>query len=188
MIDANKEIAVVDRVVDARRRRWLVNAGASGLGLATSLLPGGLLAADGAAPAPAVDAAAAAAKRGDPAFKPAEPVRPIDELGVELTMLRLAASDFLIDLRYRVKDVARAQPLLERKVNPVLVNEATGDRFYIPQAPKIGALRQSATSKQPAALGRVYFMLFANPDRKLKAGERVTLYAGDSVVTGLVVR
>jgi hypothetical protein len=31
-------------------------------------------------------------------------------------------------------------------------------------------------------------MLFANPDRKLKAGEKVTLYAGDSVVKDIVVQ
>ena len=119
----------------------------------------------------------------------ASPVtRTIAELGVELVGVRLSASDFLIDLRYRVKDIAKAQSLLERKLQPVLVNEATGDRYYIPQVPKIGSLRQSATAKQPAQLDRVYFMLFANPDRKLRTGEKVTLYAGDSVVKGLVVQ
>ena len=83
---------------------------------------------------------------------------------------------------------ALAQSLLEQKVKPVLVNEATGDRFYIPQAPKVGALKQSATAKQPAIVDRTYFMLFANPDRKLKSGEKVTLYAGESVVKDIVVR
>ena len=115
-------------------------------------------------------------------------MRSIDELGVDLMMVRLDASEFLIDLRYRIKDTAKAQPLLEQKVKPVLVNEATGDRFYIPQVPKVGSLRQSATAKQPAIAGRTYFMLFANPDRRLKVGERVTLYAGDSVIKDIVVR
>jgi hypothetical protein len=119
---------------------------------------------------------------------PAAPLRKLDELGVELTALRLSADDFLIDLRYRVKDTVRAQALLEQKLKPVLVNESTGDRYYVPQAPKIGSLRQSATAKQPAIVDRVYFMLFANPDRKLKAGEKVTLYAGDTVVKDLVVQ
>ena len=103
-------------------------------------------------------------------------------------MVRLDASDFLIDVRYRVKDIAKAQALLERKVSPVLVNETTGDRYYIPQTPKVGQLRQSATAKQPAIVGRVYFMLFANPDRRLKAGEKVTLYAGESVIKDIVVQ
>jgi hypothetical protein len=119
---------------------------------------------------------------------PAVAIRALDDLGVELMAVRLTASDFMIDLRYRVKDIARAQALLEQKVKPVLVNEATGDRFYIPQAPKVGALKQSATAKQPAIVDRTYFMLFANPDRKLKSGEKVTLYAGESVVKDIVVR
>ena len=112
----------------------------------------------------------------------------IEDFGVELVGVRLSGADFLIDLRYRVKDVAKAQALLERKIQPVLVNEATGDRFYVPQVPKVGSLRQSATAKQPAQLDKVYFMLFANPDRKLRAGEKVTLHAGDSMVRGLVVQ
>jgi hypothetical protein len=133
---------------------------------------------------------ATAAEPAGAAAKPplASPPVPLADLGVELMAVRLTASDFMIDLRYRVKDIAKAQALLEQKVRPVLVNETSGDRYYVPQAPKVGALKQSATSKQPAILDRVYFMLFANPDRKLKSGEMVTLYAGDSVVKGIVVQ
>jgi len=119
---------------------------------------------------------------------PAAPAQRLEDLGVELVGVRLSGADFLIDVRYRVKDVAKAQALLERKVHPVLVNEATGDRYYVPQAPKLGSLRQSATAKQPVQLDKVYFMLFANPDRKLRSGEKVTLHAGESTVQGLVVQ
>lgn len=140
-----------------------------------------------ASPAAAPPVGAGSARPVQPQPRP-EPIRQLDELGIDLMMLRLDASDFLIDLRYRVNDIVKAQPLLERKLHPVLINEATGDRYYIPQPPKVGALRQSATSKQPAIAGRVYFMLFANPDRKLKAGEKVTLYAGDTVVKDLLVQ
>jgi len=156
------------------RRRWLaMSAGLLGAGAAWF-----------APRARAAEPAAVVAVSEPPTAAP----RVVGDLGVELTAVRLAASDFLIDVRYRIKDAAKAQPLLERKVHPVLVNEATGDRFYVPQAPKVGELRQSATSKQPAIVDRVYFVLFANPDRKLKSGEKVTLYAGDSVVKDLVVQ
>jgi hypothetical protein len=162
-----------------RRRAVLLNAVLvfGGVALATR-------AAKAADAAPVAEPALSASITADAA----PIVKTIAELGVELVGVRLSASDFLIDLRYRVKDIAKAQSLLERKVQPVLVNEATGDRYYIPQVPKIGALRQSATAKQPAQLDRVYFMLFANPDRKLRSGEKVTLYAGDSVVRDLVVQ
>jgi hypothetical protein len=138
--------------------------------------------------APVVANAGADAATSLPRPLPALAQRSIDALGVELMAIRLAASDFLIDFRYRVKDVGKAQPLLEQKLQPVLVNEATGDRYYVPKAPKVGSLKQSATAKQPAIVDRVYFMLFANPDRKLKAGEKVTLYAGESVVKDIVVQ
>jgi hypothetical protein len=135
----------------------------------------------------AVPAAAAVPAAGRPE-ESSQAVAQLADLGVELMGLRLSANDFLIDLRYRVKDVGKAQVLLEQKVKPTLVNESTGDRYYVPQPPKVGALKQSATSKQPALAGRVYFMLFANPDRRLKAGDKVTLYAGESVVRDIVVR
>jgi hypothetical protein len=162
-----------------RRRAVLLNA---------VLVLGGVAltsrAAKAADAAPVAEPAASASTTADAA----PIVKTIAELGVELVGVRLSASDFFIDLRYRVKDIAKAQSLLERKVQAVLVNDATGDRYYIPQVPKIGSLRQSATAKQPAQLDRVYFMLFANPDRKLRSGEKVTLYAGDSVVKGLLVQ
>jgi hypothetical protein len=137
---------------------------------------------------PFVAAAQADAPAAAPAASAAGLAQRLEDFGVELVAVRLSGADFLIDVRYRVRDVAKAQALLERKIHPVLVNEATGDRFYIPQAPKVGTLRQSATSKQPAQLDKVYFMLFANPDRKLRAGEKVTLHAGESTVRGLVVQ
>lgn len=170
---------MVDPVWGIRRRQWL---------LATScwLAVDAATAVDAAAVLPTPAQAGAGHTLAPPL--PAVALRAIDDLGVELMAVRLAASDFLIDLRYRVKDVAKAQALLERKVQPVLVNEATGDRYYVPKPPKVGALKQSATSKQPAIVDRVYFMLFANPDRKLKSGEKVTLHAGESVVRDIVVQ
>ncbi|MFT3954423.1 MAG: hypothetical protein QM722_08550 [Piscinibacter sp.] len=180
---------MVEPTLASARRRWLMTATAACVGGVAGLWARRASAAGPAADAlQAATAQAAAASAAAARLPPAPALRVLDDLGVELTMLRLDASEFLIDLRYRVKDVAKAQPLLERKLHPVLVNEATGDRFYVPQAPKVGSLRQSATSKQPAIPGRVYFMLFANPDRKLKSGEKVTLYAGDSVVKDLTVQ
>ena len=134
----------------------------------------------------------AADSQDGPAASAATPApasaRRLADLGVDLVGVRLSASDFLIDLRYRVRDAGKAQALLEKKVSPVLVNQATGDRYYIPRTPKVGALRQSATAKQPAQVDKVYFMLFANPDRKLQAGEKVTLYVGETMVKDLVVQ
>jgi hypothetical protein len=102
----------------------------------------------------------------------------VQEYGVRLTGVRLSANGYVVDLRYRVLDPAKAQALLDRKVRPVLVDESTGNRFYVPVPPTVGALRQTSRNKV-IHTDRDYFMLFANPDRKLQAGSKVALYVGD---------
>ena len=146
-------------------------------------------AADGASAAATETTNAVAAETvARPAALRALPVRTIQGLGIELMSVGLSASGFMVDVRYRVIDAAKAQALAERKVSPTLINDATGDRYYVPNAPKIGPLRQSATAKQPLLAGRVYFMLFANPDRRLRQGEKVSLHVGEAVVEDIVVR
>ncbi len=107
-----------------------------------------------------------------------EPGDLVEAFGIRLKGLRLTANGYVVDLRYRVVDPAKAQPLLDRKVRPVLVDEASGDRFYVPVPPIVGALRQTARN-QGIRTDRDYFMLFANPDGKLKAGAQVALYLGE---------
>jgi hypothetical protein len=123
--------------------------------------------ADKAAPAPAASSAA-----------PASAVWVSEAFGVEVQGARLSASGYVIDLRYRVLDVDKARPLLDRKVLPVLIDETTGDRFYIPQPPVVGALRQTSRNHM-VAVGKTYFMIFANPDQRIKAGQTLALYIGD---------
>ena len=93
---------MIDQVQTCGRRSFIACA-ASGLLLA-ALAPRGAAATSENGPTPAGPTPAPAA----------EPVRSIDELGVDLMMVRLDASEFLIDLRYRIKDTAKAQPLLEQ--------------------------------------------------------------------------
>lgn len=102
----------------------------------------------------------------------------VEEFGVQVRGVRLSANGYLVDLRYRVLDPARARAMLDRKVRPVLVDETSGSRFYVPAPPIVGALRQTARNKV-IHTDRDYFMLFANPDRKLKAGSKVALYVGE---------
>lgn len=125
---------------------------------------------------PAVATAAAA-----PAPAPEVTARPA-VFGVEFIDTRLSAADHLVDLRYRVLDAEKAAPLLDRKIKPVLVNSKNGRRYYVPQPPIVGALRQTARSPAAVQVGRTYFMLFANPDRELKTGDSLALYVGDQRV------
>jgi hypothetical protein len=161
-----------------RMCRWRI---AFGAGL---LLAGQALAAQPVSPASSAasdGSGAAATAPGDKAKAGSD--RPVSDRagethGVEVLAARLSASGYVVDLRYRVLDAEKARPMLDRKVRPVLVDEATGNRFYVPQPPVVGALRQTVRN-QPVTAGKTYFMIFANPDQRLKAGDSVTLFIGE---------
>lgn len=108
-----------------------------------------------------------------------------DTLGIEVKGLQLSAAGYMLDFRYRVLDPVKAAPLLERKIQPYLLDEASGARLAVPDAPKVGQLR--ATSRNKVIAGRTYYMLFANPGRYLRAGSKVTLVAGDARISSLTV-
>lgn len=110
----------------------------------------------------------------------------VDAYGVKLMGVRLSGNGYLVDVRYQVLDAEKAQPLLDRRLRPVLIDEATGNRFYVPTPPIVGALRQTARNKV-IHTDRTYFMLFANPDRRLQPGSNVTLYVGDQKFANLRV-
>jgi pyruvate/2-oxoglutarate dehydrogenase complex dihydrolipoamide acyltransferase (E2) component len=147
-----------------------------------------------AAAASTVAVADAGAERTAPASAapntPAEPAPGVrlvvEELGVQLVGVRLSANGYIVDVRYRVFDPEKAKPLLDRKVRPVLVDEATGKRFYVPQPPIVGSLRQTARNKV-IHTDRNYFILFANPDKQLQPGSLVTLYVGNQKFDNLQV-
>ncbi len=137
-------------------------------------------------------AAGLAACSTPPAAPPAVSSAPVPAVssvfGIEFLDTRLSAADNVVDLRYRVLDAGKAQPLLDRKLRPVLVNAVNGHRYYVPTPPIVGALRQTTRGSQPVQVGRTYFMLFANPDRELHAGARLALYLGDQRVGEFVLQ
>jgi hypothetical protein len=163
--------------------------------LGAALLAGCAVTAD---PVPVSGAASAPARAGATVASSAQPDasvvaeeafgagRVVDKFGVRLTGVRLTANGYVVDLRYRVLDPDKAQGLLDRKVRPVLVDESTGNRFYVPVPPTVGALRQTSRNKV-IHTDRDYFMLFANPDRKLQAGSKVALYVGEERFGSLLV-
>ena len=108
-----------------------------------------------------------------------------DTLGIKVEGIRLSAAGYMLDFRYRVLDPVKAAPLLDRKIHPYLLDEASGARLAVPDAPKVGQLR--ATSRNKVIVGRNYYMLFANPGRYLRTGSKVTLVAGDARISGLTV-
>lgn len=119
-----------------------------------------------------------------PASGTASPVE--EQLGIRVDGITLSAAGYLLDFRYHVNDPEKAAPLLDRKVQPYLLDEASGARFLVPDTPKLGALRPTARNHGIQRSG--YYMLFANPGRYLKPGSKVSLVLGETRIDHLVVR
>jgi hypothetical protein len=179
--DANQDAGI--HPVGPATRCWALAAGVPMLALALSW-PGP---AAGAAspPQPALDAAPAkgSVPKQD-AGKTMLAQLAEERLGVEIRGVRLSAAGFMLDLRYRVLDAAKAAPLLDRKVHPYLLDQS-GARFGVPFSPKIGALR--STRRGEILLDRDYSMLFGNPGRYLQQGSKITLVVGEQKIENLTV-
>ena len=103
--------------------------------------------------------------------------------GVDQMQVRWTASGASLEFRYRVLDPHKAAVLQDKRVKPVLTDEATGTRLMVPTMEKIGELRQTA---QPEA-GHEYWMIFANAGKVVKPGNRVDIAVGSFHVWGLIV-
>ena len=104
--------------------------------------------------------------------------------GVEVLQLRVTASGYLLDFRYRVHDAEKAAPLLARRARPYVVVAKSNARLGVPVTNKLGALRQST---QHAVADRNYFILFTNPGRHVVPGDRVNVVIGDFVAEDVTV-
>lgn len=109
---------------------------------------------------------------------------PLEEKwGIKVLGLRQSANGYMLDFRYRVLDPEKAAPLFDRKVKPLLIDQATGAKFAVPEPPKVGALRNT---RKPVA-NKNYFVIFANPANYVKKGNKVTVVIGDFRAENLVV-
>ena len=104
--------------------------------------------------------------------------------GIEVESLHLTAGGYMLDFRYKVVDAAKAASLFDRRIKPLLKDEATGAVMAVPVPPKTGALRSVNDPKE----GRTYSMFFANPGQFIKKFRKVTVTVGEFSVSGLTVR
>lgn len=109
----------------------------------------------------------------------------IPELGVEIIAVRLSAAGGLLDLRYRVVDVDKAKPLMNAAVPIQILDPRTGAAGFVPMDEKVGPLRQNANQLRP---GQVLAVLFGNPDRALKKGDKVNVRLGGWEIAGLSIQ
>lgn len=103
--------------------------------------------------------------------------------GVDSLSVKWAESGEVIRFSYRVLDVDKAQPLNDKKNEPVLVDPQAGVKLIVPSLEKVGQLRQAS----PPEAGRSYWMAFSNKGRVVKRGDRVDVVIGKFRAEGLVV-
>ncbi len=103
--------------------------------------------------------------------------------GIQIRGIRLTAAGHMLDFRFRVDDPDKAAPLFERRTKPYLISQSSGDRLEVPRPPKVGPLRSS----NPPMAGRVYWMFFGNPGKRVKAGDKVTVVIGEFKAENLTV-
>ena len=103
--------------------------------------------------------------------------------GVDHLQVRSIASGASLEFRYRVVNVQKAKSLSDKRANPYMLDWKSGAKLSVPQTEQIGSLRQVSTQEQ----GREYWMIFSNPGKLVKPGDRVDVVAGASRLEGLIV-
>jgi len=106
-----------------------------------------------------------------------------EKWGIKILSLRLSANGYILDFRYSLIDPKKAAPLFDIRNKPYLIDQASGVKCYVPKAPKVGSLR---TTKNPIP-GKNYFILFGNPGKFIKVGNKVTVVVGDFKAENLTV-
>jgi len=103
--------------------------------------------------------------------------------GIDSLTVRATESGELIRFSYRVIEAHKAGPLNDKNSQPTLIDFRTGVELVIPSLEKVGQLRQSSTPEE----GKIYWMAFSNPGRRVKRGDRVEVHIGLFKARGLIV-
>jgi hypothetical protein len=103
--------------------------------------------------------------------------------GVDHLQVRSVSSGASLEFRYRVLDAGKAHILSDKRAAPAMIDWKTGAKLAVPTMEQIGALRQ-AIDQEP---GREYWMVFSNPGKLVKPGDRVDVVVGSLRLEGLIV-
>lgn len=103
--------------------------------------------------------------------------------GVDVVGVHPIASGYMLRFDYRVLEPSRAQALHDRQAKPYVLDEKSHTALAVPAMENIGELRQVA----PVEEGRTYYVMFGNPGRLVRPGDKVTVVIGNFRAEGLVV-
>lgn len=136
--------------------------------------------------APAASPAAIAQDQETPAAAESSVAgRPPHEWGIEVVGVYPAVHGRVLDLRYKILDVAKAASLPNETGSIYLIDEATGHTTQLPNSPKTGSIPQNP---QKLESGRTYSLSFPNQGDRFKSGSKLTLVIGSFRAQNLTVQ
>jgi hypothetical protein len=109
------------------------------------------------------------------------------DAGIDIRGLHLSAHGYILDMRYRVRDQAKAAALLDSKKKVYLIDDARHTRLGVPESPVIGGMRQTSRNRT-VYTDRDYFILFVNPGRAVRVGDIVQLAVDGRKIAQLTVQ
>lgn len=104
--------------------------------------------------------------------------------GIDHLKVRSVSSGVSLEFRYRVLNSTKAHVLGEKNSKPYITDWSTGNKLTVPTMENIGQLRQEPNKLEE---GREYWMVFANPGRRIKPGDKVDITVGPIHLDGLIV-
>ena len=107
-----------------------------------------------------------------------------ERLGIKPLGVMLTAAGTKLQFRYIVVDPGRSHPVFDQKIKTYLVDQARGTGYDVASETQFGPLRSS--SRNPVA-GKEYFIMFTNPDRVVKRGNKVTIVIGEYKIENVTV-
>lgn len=103
--------------------------------------------------------------------------------GVEILGVRTLSSGWMLEFKYRILDADKAALLNEKRAKAFVIDEATDIRLSVPAMENIGELRQAPRPEE----GRIYYIMFGNPNQLVKRGGRVDVVVGRFRADGIFV-
>jgi len=104
--------------------------------------------------------------------------------GILVERVSLSAGGIMVDVRYRILDLEKAQNVLNRSSSPQMIDQKTKAILTVPNTPKVGKLRQLPKTDEPT---RIYWMFFRNTGGVARIGSKLTLNIGEATIKDLVV-
>ncbi len=103
--------------------------------------------------------------------------------GIEIIGVHPIASGSMLEFRYHVIDPVKSKLLTDKTQKPLLYDEASNATLSVPTMDKVGEVRQTAAQEA----NRTYFMVFGNPGKIVKPGNRVSIIVGKFRADGIIV-